>query len=192
MEGWKRILVVASILIGSVCFFGYWSLSQLNQVFDTLSLNLSAASVAHTQTVSSFLEKEADVASTSPAVFNVFATSTKDGVSFTFLQQDTGLYGGCTYPILVQASTTIASVEAILVDAETRDPVASKVSGLAKAQALGKSQDISWKVGAVPPGDYYIKVSKIDGATVAVRSSAFSIQRMKEGLTEKEKESLCN
>jgi hypothetical protein len=194
MEGWKRITLVASILIGSVSFFGYWSISQLNQVFDTLSLNLSAASVAHTRAVSSFLEKKLEVvASTSPAVFNVFATSTDpaDAVSFAFLQEESGLYSGCTYPISLQASTTIASVEATLVEGGTRDPVEYKVSGLAKENALEKSQQIQWKVGAVSPGAYYIKISKIDGVAAAIRSNPFTIQSMPEGIDEKEKDSLC-
>ena len=198
-------MFAASILIGSVSFFGYWSINQLNQVFDTLSVNLSAASVAHTQTVSSFLEKEAVVASTSPVLFNVFATSTPTskvgtstesvgadlGAPFTFLQKETGLYSGCAYSISVQASTTIASLEVTLVDAKTRDPVAQKISGLSKENALEKSQEIPWKVGAVSPGAYYIKIVKARDAKSVVRSSVFNIQSIPEGLSVEEKESLC-
>ena len=197
MKNLIRITLVSSILIGGTMSFGYWSLSQFDSVFD----NLSAASVANTLTASSFLKKNAEVASTSASTLastspevstNAFATSTDPELSFTFLHKDVGLYIGCTYPISWQASTTIRSLEATLVDAGTRDPVEQKISGLAKENTIEDSQHISWKVGEdVVPGAYYIKISKIYGAKAVVRSSAFAINKMPEGLDEKEKTSMC-
>jgi len=170
--------------------FGYWSLSQFNQVFDTIS----ALSVANTLTASSLLKKDAEVVSASPEVStNAFATSTPTSeVSFTFLHRDTGLYIGCTYPISWQASTTIRSLEATLVDAVPRDVVEQEISGLAKENTIEDSQSIHWKVGeGVSPGTYYIKISKINGAEAVVRSSVFAIHNMPEGLDEKEQTSMC-
>ena len=177
--------------------FGYWSLNQFNQVFDTLSHTLSATSVANVSAVSSLIKRDADIASTSPEVStevftNAFATSTDSEAPFTLLYNDMGLYIGCTYPICWQASTTIRSLETTLVDAVPRDVVEQKISGLAKENTIEDSQPIHWKVGeGVLPGTYYIKISKINGAEAVVRSSAFAINKMPEGLDEEEQTSLC-
>ena len=174
--------------------FGYWSVNQFNQVFDTLSHTLSATSVANVSAVSSLLKKDAEVASTSPEVFtNAFATSTDSEVSFTLLHKDIGLYIGCTYPISWQASTTIRSLETTLVDAGTRKPTGPIASGLAKENNIETdSQNLKWKVGIVWPGKYFIEISSVNGIATDEISQRFIINEMPDGINAEDKKNLCD
>jgi hypothetical protein len=210
MNNWKRITLVIFVLIGSVTFFRYWSISQFNQVFD----NLSDLYVANSYLVyPSFKQNEqnAGLASTSPEISEEFATSTDSGLastspeisvivatstnpelSFTFPQKGDEVYISCTYPISWQSSTTINSLKTALVDAGTRESMGPITSGLAKENTIEIDlQNLKWKVGVVWPGEYFISISNVNGVATDERSQNFIINEIPNGSDEKERKNFC-
>jgi len=216
MKSWKRITLVIFVLVGGTMSFGYWSINQFNQAFDTAS----AAYLANASQAYSFVKQQrAELASTSPDVLGelatstgsgqatstdlviassppvasvILATSTVPGLSFTFPKIDTEVYIGCTYQISWLASTTINSLEAALIDAGTRDAVLPNTSGLAKENTTKKeSQHLNWKVGPGSPGAYYIKISRINNVAAVIRSKIFKINEIPAGSNENEQRNLC-
>lgn len=222
MKSWKRITLVISVLISGASFFGYWSLNQFNQAFDTLS----ASHLASTLTASASFKKDASftsnlaeiskaltssttvealmvmagatttatttsstvTATTTPVVFN-FADLE---LSFTFPKKGDEVYSGCTYQISWKSSATINALETALVDVSTMESLGTIASGLATDHTTeGDSQNLKWKVGAVRPGAYYIKVSKVNGVKIEFRSKAFEIMKMPKGIGEGVKIKLC-
>jgi len=168
MGSWKRIAVVIFVLIGSVTFFSYWSISQFNQAFDNLGLT------------STSLETSGEVATSTPEL------------SLTFPKKGTGVYIGCTYPISWQSSTTTSSLEIALVDASSSVSLGPITSGLAREMAIEKdSQNINWKVGFVRPGAYYIKISKINGVDTDTISKVFIINKIPESISASEQKNIC-
>ena len=188
MKSWKYITLIILILVGGAASFGYWSINQFDRVFD----NLSATYLANTHQAYSFLKQRAELASTSPEVLGVIATSTESKLSLAFPQKDTDVYVGCTYSILWKTSTTTNSLEIALVNASTKESIGPKTSGLAKENAIEKeSQNLNWKVGFVWPGAYYIKISKINGAEAVFRSKVFEINNMPKSISAAEREKIC-
>lgn len=207
MSNWKRITLVIFVLIGSVAFFGYWSINQFDQAFN----NLNALYVANTYSVYPSSKQNVELASTSQEMFVELATSTDLGLastsqemllivatstdpelSFIFPKKSDEVYIGCTYKISWQSSTTINSLETTLVDAGTRESVGPIASGLEKENTIERDlQNLKWKVGVVWSGAYYIKVSKINGVEVEFRSEIFEINKMSENIRSSEKENIC-
>ncbi len=189
MKSWKRITLVVFVLLGSTTFFGYWSFGQFDTVFDTLN----ASYLASTLSASSFHQTvtKRDVSTTSPEIATPVASSTDVELSFTFPQEDEGVYISCTYHISWQSPTTISSLETALIDAGTREPAGPIASGLAKENTIEPdAQNLTWKVGVVWPGEYYIKISKINGVEAEFKSKVFEINKMPEG-SDEEDNNLC-
>lgn len=183
-----RIIVVVFVLVGGTAFFGYWSIDQLDRELDSLG----AAYLANTTQVFSYLKQKSEVASSSPETSGSLETSTSTKLAFTFPQEDTMVYIGCTYPVSWQSSTTVSSLEASLIDAGTREAVGPNTAGLAKENAVEKgSQSLDWKVGVVWPGIYHIEISEINGVSVETRSKAFSISKMPVNIDPDEQKSVC-
>lgn len=214
MKGWIRIALITVVLIGSASLFGYWSVNQLNATFNTVSAtylqntssvylslkhgNAESASTSPETAVSTAtstdLQQNAESASTSPKLFVSIATSTDPKISFIFPfpQKDAEVYIGCIYPISWQASTTIRSFRAELVDAVTRDTLEPKTSGLTKENTIEKgTQNLDWGVEAVRLGSYYIKISKVNAGTAVARSGVFMINKMSGGISANERENIC-
>lgn len=190
MKSWKRITLVSFVLIGSVTSFSYWSISQFDQAFDNLSTSYLANT--HSASPSFNFKQNTELASTSPEISEEIATSTDPELSFTFPQKDTDIYIGCTYPISWQSSTTISSLDVVLIDAGTSNVSGPIASGLARENIIAKDlQNLNWKVGNVWPGTYYIKVSKINDVEAEFKSKVFEINKMPKGLDEKEKNNIC-
>lgn len=198
--------------------FAYWSQYQFNNAFNDLETTITANTLL-VSLVSSSLKKDTDLASTSPEISEAFASSSKEtipvitstttaataslstdastdlGLSFIFPQKGGGVYIGCTYPISWQSSTTINSLKTALVDAGTGESMGPIASGLAKESVIETdSQNLNWKVGAVWPGKYYIKVLKINGADAEMRSTVFTINKINnipKGIDADEREKIC-
>lgn len=207
MPNWKRITLVVFVLIGGTITFGYWSFEQFDNALD----DLSASSVANTLTVSSFflkdtelastslettftadmltasssLEQDTKLASTSLEISKTLPTPADLEPSFIFPQKGDEVYIGCTYPISWQSS--------VLVDAGAREVIDPIASGLAKESVIeADSQNLNWKVGVtVWPGEYYIKVLKINDADVEIRSKVFTINNMPKGINTAERAKIC-
>ena len=186
MKSWIRITLVIIFLIGSVAFFGYWSVGQFNQAFDNLS-NSYYLTNTHSA-YRSFSKPDAETASTSPEIYSgvatstdtelVSATSTVSELSLTFPKSNTKVYVGCNYNISWEPPTTISLLESALIDGGTRKAVGPGTSGLAKENIIEKdSENLNWKVGVVWPGEYYIKVSKINGIEKEIKSKYFTSDR---------------
>lgn len=184
-----RIIIAVFVLIGGTVFFGYWSMNQFDNAFD----NLSASYVASVLSAPSPSEiNDEQISTTSPEISGVLATSTDLELSFTFPQKGNEVYIGCTYLISWQSSTTISSLETALFDAGTRESTGPIASGLAKENTIEKgSQNLKWKIGNVWPGEYYIKVSKINEVESEFRSKVFEINKMSEDVGVYEKENIC-
>jgi len=208
MKGWIRIILVVFVLVGGVAFFGYWSIDQFNLAFDNFSTPYLASTHSAYQ---SFKRPDAGLASTSPETLGDVATSTEmsggiatstkpeltststvSALSFTFPKSNTQAYIGCTYPVAWESSLKVGSMEAALVDAGTRTAVGPNTSGLAKENIIKEdSQKLSWKVGSVWSGSYYIKISKINGADAEIRSKVFVINKMPENIGASEQRDTC-
>jgi len=200
---WKRIILVIFVLIGGVIFFRYWSINQFNQAFDDLSA-FSYVAIVNTPSFFSDKTKKEQTPTTTPEIISTPATSTDETIilsagtsadlelSFTFPQKNDEVYIGCAYQLSWQSSTTISLLKTALVDAGTRESMGPIASGLAKENAIEKdSQNLSWKVGVVWPGEYYIKVSNINGVDLETRSKVFTISKIPEGISADEKEKIC-
>ena len=208
---WKRITLVSFVLIGGTISFGYWFLNQHNQVLD----DLSASYLANINSAPYFKQRT-ELASTSPEISGEFATSTDGAIpsitatttaatttllaatstdlklAFTFPKKNDEVFIGCTYRLSWQTSTIIKSLEPTLVDAGTKESMGPIASGLAKENVIKKdSQNLSWKVGAVWPGKYYIKVSNINGIDVETRSNVFTISKIPNDISAAEREKKC-
>ncbi len=192
--------------------FGYWSQYQFNGALS----NLETTITANTLLVSSSPEKDAKLASTSLEISKALASSSEETIpvvalttttatttpatatstnlelSFNFPKKGDEVYIGCTYPISWQSPTTINSLGTVLIDAGARESADPIASGLAKETTIEKDlQKLKWKVGVVWPGKYYIKVLKINGADVEIRSKVFTINNMPKGINTDEREKIC-
>jgi len=183
MRGLKRIALIAFFLIGGAAAFGYWSTNQFNQAID----DLSSLYLANTQGAYISFDK-LDNKTTSTSV----ATSTVSELSFVFPENNTEVYMGCTYLISWQSSTTIDTLETVLIDAGTGESVGPVPSGLAKENRIEKErQNLEWTVGFVWPGAYYIKISKINGTETKTKSRDFVISRMPKDISVIEQKNIC-
>ncbi|PCI29851.1 hypothetical protein COB55_01380 [Candidatus Wolfebacteria bacterium] len=202
-----RIILVTFVLVGSVAFFGYWSIGQFNQVFDDLSISNLANNHLVYQSLSRPVTKRA---STTPHIsldiadipdtediatstdLEAVSTSTVHELSFTFPQGDTEVYIGCTYPMSWDLSMTVDSMSVMLVDAGTRIAVEPGASGLERENTVEEdSKNIDWEVGPVWAGEYYIKIFKVNDTDTEIRSKVFVINNMPENTSTSEKEGIC-
>ncbi len=198
MMTWKRIILVIFVLIGSATFFSYWSINQFNQTLDDLSASLASINSVYLSS-----KQKVELASTSPKISGEFATSTPletaflTGstdlkLSFIFPKKNNEVYIGCTYQLSFQSSTTIRSLETALIDAGTTETVGPIASGLARENKIEpNSQSLDWKVGVVWPGEYYIKISNINGVDLETKSKVFTIRKMPKGTSAGEREKIC-
>jgi len=77
-----------------------------------------------------------------------------------------------------------------LIDAGSRETIEPVISGLAKENEIEpNSQSLAWKVGAIWPGEYYIKISKLDG--FVLRSGVFTIKKTPENINIDQREKIC-
>ena len=98
----------------------------------------------------------------------------------------------CTYQIAWRSSTTIHSLYATLVDADTGKSMGPVASGLAKENTIEKEpQNLNWKVGFVLPGAYYIKISKINNVDIEAESEIFIINKISENIDISEQKNIC-
>lgn len=218
MTSWKRIILVIFVVIGSVTAFGYWSISQFNQALDNVSASylasthsLYAAFKQSTKRASTSQEITGELATSTDATILLSTATTTDStsslqasatttpvtstdveLSFTFPKSGDDVYIDCTYPISWQSSTTIDVMETVLVDAGTGESAGPIASGLAREYIIETdAQGLDWKVGIVWPGDYYIKVLKVNGTDTEMRSKVFTIHKMTEGIHTDEREKIC-
>ena len=204
MKNWKRIILVVLVLIGGTASFSYWSISQFDQTFDSLGASHianvasvhSAYTLAKRQKTDTTLSSEGKVlgesATSTENVEEAVSTSTtetsegldivtKPELSFIFPQENDEIYIGCTYQISWESSGTVASLEAVLVDAITGEHAGPVRSGIAKENTIDGEQKLEWKVGAVWPGWYYIEVPRVNGAERDFKSNVFEISKTPEG-----------
>ena len=168
--------------------FGYWSMGQFNQAF----YNLIISYLANSHSVYPVFKQNTGLVSASPEISGEFTTSTDPELFFTFPQNNTRVYVGCTYQISWQSSTTIHSLESVLVDAGAGESVGPIASGLVKKNEIGpNSQSLDWKVGVVLPDEYYINASNINGVDLENYSKVFTISTMPKGISVDEREKIC-
>ena len=156
-------------------YFGYWSINQFDDVDDVFdSLIASPAAII------------------SPVDLRSSVNDLDSKFQLIFSPKKDGVYIGCAYEISWLSSTTIRSLETALVDAGTRKPAGPIASGLAKENNIeANSQSLKWKVGVVLPGEYYIKVSNINGVDLENYSTVFTISEMPKGISVDEREKIC-
>ncbi len=182
--------MIVFVLIGGTATFSYWSINQFNLAFNSLDTSY----LASTHEAYSSLRRQVDLASTSPQASQISASSTDTNIelSFSFPKKGFNIYSGCTYEIPLQSSTTIASIEASLIDRGTKDLINITKSGLQKNIELeNSSQNFKWKVGSVWPGEYYIQTSKINGSDIQTKSEIFLINRMPEDIDVPAQKEIC-
>jgi hypothetical protein len=196
MKNGIRIIAIVALLLGGVTSFGYWAMGQFDQAFDTLDSSLASTQAAY-EAFRTQVEKQAsatlattlETASTTPGVA---ATSTPPSLSFTFPKSNTNVYIGCTYGISWESSVAVSSLEAALIDSGTKMATGSSTSGLAKEHSIKeKVGGLSWKVGPLTPGVYYLKVSKVNSIPVEIRSKVFTISKTPEDLSAEERKGVC-
>lgn len=191
MKNWMRIFLVCFVLVGSTAFFVYRSLNQFNRALDSISASSFATAKIPPILFSDKTNKDKEQIPTSTQEIvstSTLAASTDFKPSFIF-PKISDVYIGCAYQISFQSSKTIRSLETVLVDAGSRDTVEPAVSGLAKEYKIElNSQSLDWKVGAIWPGEYYIKASSTGGI---IRSKVFTIKNMPKGISANEKAKIC-
>lgn len=175
--------------------FAAWSLDQ----FDTA---LSTLGDTHVATVIKARPSMLRLGATSPAsstpetaLVRHDQTSQSSGTAL-FAIEPPGkagkVYAGCTYPIVLRSPGKILTLETQLFNAGTQDVVPPMVSGLASVHTLSQEKpQITWKIGGVWPGVYYVSVPKINGTSLGERSSTFIIYAMPAALGSSEQKSLC-
>lgn len=212
MKNWIRIFLVCFVLVGGTAFFAYRSLNQFNDALDNISASslviakippipfsdqtnkeqipTSTLEIISTSTPAIISTSTTDIISTSTSTS---ATSTDLNMSFVFPKKNNEVvYVGCTYQLSFQSSTTIHSLEAVLFDAGAIKIIEPITSGLARENKIEpNSQNLDWKVGVVWPGEYYIKVSNINGVDLENYSKVFMINKMPRGISVDERKKLC-
>lgn len=196
MKNWIRTILTCFVLVGGTAFFAYYTLSQFNKALDDTSASFFSIAKLSPIPVSAKTNKE-QIPTTAPEIIpppaaapttTTAAAPTDLKLAFIF-PKISNVYIGCAYQLSFQLSTTIRSLETVLVDAGSRDTVEPVVSGLAKEYKIEPdSQSLDWNVGEVFPGEYYIKVSNINGI---IRSKVFTIRKMPKGISADEKEKIC-
>lgn len=210
-----RIFLVCLVLAGGTAFFAYQFLNQFNKAIDDISA--SSFAIANTPPIlfSDKTNKEQIPTSTQETIStSTLTTPTEDQIptstpetvststltsttstdlkpSFIFSKKNNKVYIGCTYQLFsFQSSTTIRSLGTVLIDAGAIEIVEPTASGLARKNKIEpNSQSLDWKVGAVWPGEYYIKASNINGADL--ESRVFAIRKMPKGISVGQKEKIC-
>ncbi len=198
MKNWIRVIILILILVGGTVFFRYWSLKEFNSAFDNIDASYYALSALSTNTFSlrssdksSELITE-EIATSSQEALAVVATSTELVPFFTSPQNGDEVHIGCTYQISWQPSIMVDLFEIDLIDTNTEKPLDPETSGLSRENIVKKDlQNLDWKVGAVLPGEYYLKSSKINGVDTDKRSGVFIISKISEKLSSGDKVSLC-
>lgn len=193
MKNWIRTFLVCFVLVGGTAFFAYHSLNQFNKTLDDISASSFAIAMMPPIPFSDKTNKE-HTPTTTPEIISASAassaTSTDLEPSFIF-PKNNEVYIGCTYQLSFHSPTTIHSLETALIDAGTIETIGPISSGLARENKIEpNSQSLDWKVGVVWPGEYYIKVSNMNG--VDLKSKVFTIRKMPKGISADEREKICN
>lgn len=188
------------VLIGGTTAFAFWSFNQFNIALDDLNAPYLASTYASYQSLTrsrvdlvstTTEETTGDTATTTDSVLST-TTPTISELSFIFPKNNTEVYAGCTYPIAWESPTTVGLLEAALVDAGTRIAVGPNTSGIAKESTIEKgSKNLSWKVGSVWPGAYYIQISKVNDTDIEFKSRVFLINKMPENADTNTQKNLC-
>lgn len=191
MKNWIRVTLVSSVLIGGTALLSHQLLREFDEALNNLSASYSA--IASMPSVSPSEKRDGEQgATTTPENLSTSATSTDVHASFTFPKKGGDLYSDCTYPIGLQSSSTIDSLEIALVDAGTREVAGPIASGLAKESNIEPgSQTLAWKVGMVWPGEYFILISNINGVTTETQSEYFLIHEISEDVSTSTREAMC-
>lgn len=195
MKNWVRVIMVSSFLIGGTGFFAHLSFKQLDNELNNLSASYVAAEniksalllnqIRKDQTSTTTLGSDSSMATTS-------ATSTDVSIFFAFPPKNEAVYIGCSYEVPLLSSTTIRSLETTLIDADTGEATGPIASGLAKENNIeASSQSLTWKVGAVWPGEYFISISKINDIDTEMKSNHFTINKIPENVGASEPGSVC-
>ncbi len=205
MKSWARSTLISFVLVGGTVFFAYHSLNELNTTLD----NISAAYIAiadtraislsnktngdiSTTTLETASTTEVTIATTTPIIISTVATAASVKLSFVFPPKNSEVYVGCTYQIPLQASTTIHSLGAALIDTSTGEAVGPIASGLAKVTKIeSDAQSLDWKVGAVWPGEYSILISKANDIEIETKSKSFMIRAMPKDISASKRGTLC-
>ena len=211
MKNWKRIFLTSFLLIGGATFFVFYSLTQFNDAFDDLS---DASNFTITKTDTKTNTKVLPPSDINKEQIPIIATSTDLGLSFVSPdvspEKDNEVYIDCTYELSFQSSATLYSVEIVLIDDSTGEIIEPIISGLTRENEINpNSQSLDWKVGAVLPGEYSIKMLNIDGVDLdwpgeySIKmlnidgvdlentGEGFKIEKMAEGMSTDEKEEKC-
>ena len=207
MKNWIRIFLVCFVFIGGTAFFAYQLLNKFNNALDDISASSFATAKIPPILFSDKTNKEQIPTSTpetfSTSTLETFSTSTPETISTSTLATSTDLklslifskknnevYIGCVYQLFFQSSTAVYPLETVLLDAGTREAVEPIASGLARENKIEpNSQNLDWKVGEVWPGEYYIKVSNVNG--VDLESKVFTIRKMPKGISVDERKKIC-
>lgn len=210
MKNWIRIFLVCFVLIGGTAFFAYQALNQFNNALDDLSASsfaiakippspLLISDKKNKEKISTSTPDPETISTSTPEIILASATSTDLSatttdlkVSFIFPKENSEVYIGCTYQLSFRASTTIHSLETTLIDDGSIKAVEPTASGLAMENKIKPgSQSLDWKVKFVWPGEYYIKVSNINGVDLENYSEVFTIRKMPKNISAGEREKIC-
>src|SRR3989344_3302421 len=210
MKNWIRIFLVCFVLIGGTAFFVYQLSNQFNNALDNLSASSFAIAkippihffdktnkeqipTSTPETISIPAVSTDPISTSTPETISTSATSTDDlKLSFIFPKKNNEVYIGCTYQLFFQSSTIIRLLETALIDAGAIEIIEPIVSGLARENKIEpNSQSLDWKVGVVWPGEYYIKVSNVNGIDLENYSKVFTISKMPKGISVDEREKIC-
>jgi hypothetical protein len=195
MKTWRRITLVTLVLIGSAFSFASWSLKQFDDALAALQAPQVAAVIVprqprlHLGAAPATTTASTTVASPASSAI-VLGSLSKEKVMFP--GKGSKAYVGCTYTLAVHASSTVTALELALVGAGTQTPVPATTSGLSRPQALTAArQQVTWKVGSVWPGVYYLSLDTINGTPLSKRSYTFTIGELPAGLEDGARKSLC-
>ena len=207
MKNWIRIFLVCFVLIGGTAFFVYQLSNQFNNALDNLSASSFAIAkippihffdktnkeqipTSTPETISIPAVSTDPISTSTPETISTSTTPTDLKLSFIFPKKNNEVYIGCVYQLFFQSSTAVYPLETVLLDAGTREAVEPIASGLARENKIEpNSQNLDWKVGEVWPGEYYIKVSNVNG--VDLESKVFTIRKMPKGISVDERERNC-
>jgi len=164
MNAWKRIALIAFLLVGATLSFGYWSLREFSLAIAKLDNSYSELSLSAIALTSLQNSRQVKTATSTPQV------------SFNYPIAGDKLTAGCSYDISLTSSTTINSRELTLIDAVSDRSIDAESSGLATSTTPSKSGQIPWTIGKVTDGEYYLSISKINDLQVEEKSGVFKIK----------------
>lgn len=154
-------------LVGATSVFAYWSRTQFGLAFRDLDR-------AHSLLASTVVAVRAPATPLPPEVEEGTSVVPVE-LSFAYPQTGETLYSGCGYTLSWEPKIALESIDLALVDAGTLKPAGPVASGLGVATLSDNGSSLSWVVGRVWPGEYFLKTSKINGVDFVTSSPVFSI-----------------